>query len=159
MGLLDTKIEYEKGIGLITTKLEALTEDEKKCINTWLLDITEGSGFFYDIQTIAKKLLDFLDSQSDNIKIGAIAKFYLICILRKHDYHQDFCYRNLEEGSIKKGFDGLYTRGRDIWLAESKLSSTLAKHRNEHQHTIKLAYDGIKKLIEGQQKTTPGLMR
>ena len=51
---------------------------------------------------------------------GATAEFFSHLLLNHCGYRQEFLFKNLEEGSIKKGFDGLYSIEDDIWLMESK---------------------------------------
>ena len=79
--------------------------------------------------------------------------FFLICILKQSGFEQRFCYKNLEENSAKKGFDGLYKHNSEIWLVESKSSYT--GHNNSHKNTIKKAYDGISNQLSGKTSNDP----
>lgn len=78
-----------------------------------------------------------------------------MCILRNLGFSQEYCFRNLEENSIKKGFDGLFLKQNKLWLAESKSTETIKQHNNNHKYTVDLAYNGINKQISGKTNNDP----
>ena len=51
---------------------------------------------------------------------GAVAEFFAHLLLNHKGYEQNFLYQNLEERSIKKGFDWVYSIEDELWLMESK---------------------------------------
>lgn len=56
----------------------------------------------------ATELVEYLARLDINKRNGAISEFLLICILLwKKVFSQEYCFKNLEENSAKKGFDGL----------------------------------------------------
>lgn len=157
MGILNTSIVKTTDVkkSLIITIIEFLSDEEKEYIFNNIKEISYGKESSYTFKVVAIKLRDFFSSKSEEIKLGASAEFFLSCILRENGFDQAYCFRNLEEGSIKKGFDGLYLKDGEMWLLESKSSSTGNVHKNKHQHTIKKAYDGLCDFIEGKGSNDP----
>lgn len=155
--LSDSEIE------LLISDISSLTQDEKKFIENHLVEISKGLGSPYPVKTIANKIYQTLCKfdrttptvtglKDPRINSGFAAEFFLICILRDNNFEQQFCYRNLEENSAKKGFDGVYTKHGEIWLVESKSTHT---YGNNHKTTIKRAYDGINDQLSGNTSNDP----
>lgn len=70
--------------------------------------------------------------------------------MRTKGFSQEYCFRNLEENSAKKGFDGLVLEGERFWLLESK--SSQIGHNNSHRNTVYRAYNGLKKQLSGENE-------
>ncbi|MBO0420051.1 hypothetical protein JZO80_07720 [Vagococcus fluvialis] len=157
IGLLDSKLEKgeKDNLDLIISNIEELSDEEKEYISESLVEISQGRDSFYSIQTISKKINSFLKKQDTKTVNGAISEFILVCLLRKNNFSQEYCFRNLEENSIKKGFDGLYLKNDIVWLAESKSTATLNQHKNSHKHTIDLGYKGLCNQISGKTTNDP----
>ena len=87
--------------------------------------------------------------KDDTTKIGAVAEFFIHLFLRELGYKQEFLFYNLEERSIKKGFDGYFSQGETQFIVESK--SGFESTRNiSHKAKIKEAYnDGADYFIIG----------
>lgn len=139
----------------IVTEITHLSDEDKEFILEYLVEISGGRESTYSAKTIATKTSQFLRAMDQNKFNGATAEFFLVCILRKAGFVQEFCYKNLEEGSIKKGFDGVYSKDSHIWVAESKSSESEASHRYNHKNTIDKAYSSLEKLIGGKTKNDP----
>ena len=57
----------------------------------------------------------------------------------KNTVKQEFLFFNLEENSIKKGFDGLFSKDSETFLVESKSGTILTKGIS-HRTKLKTAY-------------------
>ena len=64
-------------------------------------------------------------------------------------YNQECMFFNLEERSIKKGFDGLYSKDSEEWIMESK-SGLITTAGMEHQNKIKEAYSDLHDKLRGK---------
>ena len=61
-----------------------------------------------DITLVKLQIKNFIKNKSEKQKHGIVAEFICHLFLRSIDYKQHFLFQNLEEASLKKGFDGLY---------------------------------------------------
>ena len=94
----------------------------------------------------------FKKKEGSTIEIGAIAEFFIHLYLGSIGFNQEFLFTNLEELSIKKGFDGYYTFGSDEWLLESK-SGNISTEEISHHSKIKEAFHDLKKKIAGKSES------
>lgn len=149
-------------VEIVFVDIPRLTSSEKKFIEKNLVEISKGVGCSYSVEKMARKIYSTLgkfdkttnsviEPVDPNRNSGFAAEFFLICILRDNGFEQHFCYRNLEENSPKKGFDGLYIKNGEKWLVESKSTHTSKTHRT----TIKRAYDSINNQLEGRTNNDP----
>ncbi|MGI1767305.1 hypothetical protein [Streptococcus uberis] len=134
----------------IRLSIESLSVEDKDFIKNNLIEISSGRDSDFTLETEAKEIVKYIERLDIRKKIGAIAEFILIIVLRSNGFSQEFCYRNLEENSAKKGFDGLYSIGQDLWLVESKASAI--GHNNTHRNTINRAYSSIEKQLNGSKE-------
>ncbi|CYU60895.1 MULTISPECIES: hypothetical protein [Streptococcus] len=148
-------------VEVLNAAIPDLTQSEKEFIKEALVEIAKGKNSTYPVEIIARKIyLNLLKKdrvastvtgfKDPRINSGFAAEFFLICILRDNGFEQQFCYKNLEENSPKKGFDGVYTRGSEVWLVESK-----STHTGTHKDTIDRAYKGISDQLEGRTSNDP----
>lgn len=102
------------------------------------------------LETVKKELLDYLNSKvNSNLFTGSVAEFFIHLFLGKMKFKQEFLYFNLEENSIKKGFDGYYTKEDEQWILESKSGVLSSSNKITHSGKITEAYNGLKAKIEG----------
>lgn len=87
--------------------------------------------------------------------MGATAEFFLHLYLKQTNYKQEFSYLNLEERSIKKGFDGVYSLDNEVWLLESKSGSINSNHIS-HKNKVLEANRGLKNMISGTEYVDTG---
>ena len=128
----------------------------KKYIDTVICGICQGN-VENDLRLIKLRLVKFFSTKSDSsTEIGAIAEFICHAYLGYCGFKQEFLYLNLEEGSIKKGFDGHYTKDADLWLFESKSGYSHSK-KISHAGKIKEAYDDLVAKISGTTTNDPWL--
>ena len=117
-----------------------------------IVSICEGN-LETDLETIKIKLKDYLEPKGIRIRRGAIAEFYIHLFLKSLGYKQHCLFLNLEENSIKKGFDGYYVFNGDEWIVESK-SGASATHKSK----IEEAYGDLKEKLTTKSKIIRGKM-
>jgi hypothetical protein len=126
----------------------------KACMDAKFVKICEGiSGT--DLKLVKKRLITFLSTKKGSTtEGGAIAEFLLHLYLNDGGFQPQFLYFNLEEGSIKKGFDGYYFYNGDEWILESKSGSSNTKDIS-HASKIKEAYDDLQGKFTGTGTNNP----
>lgn len=116
-------------------------------LNNNLVKICEGDSDS-TIELVKIRLKQFLESKDLRQKQGAIAEFFVHLYLNNNEYKPEFIFYNLEESSIKKGFDGFYSKDDNTYIVESKSGSSLSKGIS-HIRKIKEAYADIEKYLNG----------
>ncbi len=134
--------------------ISEITDSIKTLIDQDIVSICEGdSGASLDI--IKKRLIKFLKPKiNSETEKGAIAEFFMHLYLRSIGFKQEFLYLNLEEESIKKGFDGYYSYDGEEWIYESKSGSSDSIDIT-HNGKIGNAYHDLKGKISGNTKNNP----
>lgn len=126
----------------------------KTCLDQWFVKVCEGNRTI-DLATVKTRVGRFLETKrGSNIEMGAIAEFFLHVFLNEQGYQPQFLYTNLEENSIKKGFDGYYFLGNDEWILESK-SGSITTSGISHAKKIKESYDDLQSKITGNASNNP----
>jgi len=138
-------------INIIT--IENITSEFKLFMDDSLISIYLGNRDI-DLLLTKKKLLNFITTKSHNTQMGAIAEFFIHLYVKSINMKQECLMSNLEEGSIKKGFDGYYSHGDIEWIMESK-SGTIDTKGISHQAKISEAYRGLKSLLSGGSTNNP----
>lgn len=126
-----------------------VSENMEQYITDNIVKICDGCAET-DLPVIRLRLYDYLEPKSPQQRHGAIAEFYIHLFLNLQGYKQEFLFLNLEENSIKKGFDGYYTYNGEQWIVESK-SGENATHRGK----IAEAYNDLEKKISTKSKNNP----
>ncbi len=111
-----------------------------------------------DISIIKKELIHFFETKKNDphkktIK-GAIAEFFINLYLLDIGFNQEYLFLNLEENSIKKGFDGYFTLSNEEWIFESK-SGSINSANATHKDKISTAYSDLKKKVETKSTNNP----
>jgi hypothetical protein len=131
-----------------------LNDDITAHIDASIVSICEGASDT-DITTIKQRLIAFLTTKrGSTTEMGAIAEFFGHLYLTEIGFNQEFLFLNLEEGSIKKGFDGYYSLNDEAWIYESK-SGSMATNGASHESKISLAYSDLKDKISGNPSNNP----
>lgn len=134
--------------------INGIDEGLKACIDEKFVKICEGNSGT-DLALVKQRLINFLTpKKGSTIEGGAIAEFFLHLFLNQSGFQQQFLYLNLEEGSIKKGFDGYYLFDGDEWVLESK-SGSVSTVGISHPRKIKEAYDDLKGKFAGTGSNNP----
>ena len=128
--------------------IEHISNGLKLFIDEHFVNICEGDSDS-NLEQVKKIVLNFLSSKDSNTKMGATAEFFLHLYLKSVGYKQECLYLNLEERSIKKGFDGYYSLD-DIeeYIMESKSGSS-STNGISHPSKIKEAYNDLKNSLAG----------
>ena len=134
--------------------IEEIDNKLEKFLDDSITSICEGYTVT-NINIVKKRLINFLESKKDSgTEIGAIAEFFTHLYLNEIGFKQEFLFFNLEEGSIKKGFDGYYSLVNEEWIFESK-SGSIDSKKISHSGKIKEAYNDLVKTIAGKKKNNP----
>lgn len=139
--------EINEHIHLTIIDIPKIDEEVNELINNNLVSICEGNSNG-NITTIKADLIQLFANKTFEWKMGAIAEFFIHLYIRTQGYKQEFLYRNLEEDSIKKGFDGLFSKNDDFWLVESKSGSINTKGIS-HKSKVKEAMDDLSNKVAG----------
>jgi hypothetical protein len=139
---------------LYVVSIKVITPDLKKYIDRKLGQITYGDEGA-DLKRVKERIKKFLKKkQGTDLEIGAIAEFFVHLFLSHRGLKPKFIISNLEEGSLKKGFDGLYIYKDEEWLCESKSGSLKSTGVNHHTK-VREAYRGLKNKLAGQDLNNP----
>ena len=126
--------------------INELNDDLRQIIDRYICGIWHGVNRNSNLAVVKLEIAKFLQTKSDEIRRGAIAEFFIHLYLNVSGYQQECLFKNLEERSIKKGFDGYYTYKNEDWIMESK--STILEHNAFHKTKVKEAYEDLKGKIE-----------
>lgn len=141
-------IIINKNVNLHIFEIENITDEIKCFIDSRIVNITNGSRK-RPLNIVKTKLKNFLDSKKGSTtEMGAIAEFFIHLYLSTQGYKQECLFFNLEENSIKKGFDGYYSKDNMAWIMESKSGS----FKKTHKAKVKEAYDDLDKRLKGIKK-------
>jgi hypothetical protein len=139
---------------LYVVSIKHITAELKKYIDQKLGQLTYGDEGG-DLKRVKKRIIKFLTpKRGTDLEIGAIAEFFVHLFLYDQGLKPKFIISNLEEASLKKGFDGLYTYNNEEWLCESK-SGSLTSNDVEHHTKIREAYRGLKNKLAGRDSNNP----
>jgi hypothetical protein len=154
MSFIDIKVEeINDNVSIHIIDIEDFSINFKNFIDEKLITIYLGARKI-NLDLAKKKLFYFLDSKSHNTKMGAIAEFFIHLYLSENQFKQECLMSNLEEGSIKKGFDGYYSKDNEEWIMESK-SGDESTAGISHKKKLKEAYNGLKSLLSGGSTNNP----
>ena len=117
-------------------------------IDDFLVSICEGESSS-EIVNVKNRLKNFLSTKTESTKMGAIAEFFIHMYMRINGYKQEFLFFNLEEGSIKKGFDGYFSKEDETYIVESK-SGLMTTKNIKHEAKLKEAFSDIEKYVSGK---------
>lgn len=148
--------------GTILTILEIDTLDDglRSLIDKYLVAICEGvysDSALADVKARVKELFNDKSLEEDGYstwEMGAVAEFFIHLYLNTEDLKQECLFFNLEERSIKKGFDGYYSSQSEQWIVESKSGSIDTKGVN-HKSKVNEAIADLKKKVSGDVKNNP----
>jgi len=148
------RIDLSKGNYLYIIKVATITPELREYMDRVIGQLTYGNGGG-DLDRVKRKIKKFLTPKKGTVQErGAIAEFFVHLFLNFRGYTPQFIASNLEEGSLKKGFDGLYTYKGAEWLCESK-SGSLIYENVSHATKLTLAYRGLKKKLAGEDANNP----
>lgn len=130
--------------------IEILSKDLTDYIDTYFVSICEGNSGS-SLKDVKKIIIDFLETKDARTKMGATAEFFIHLYLKSLGFKQECLFLNLEERSIKKGFDGYYSTDTEEFIMESKSGSSFTETLT-HASKIKEAYTDLKNNLAGSSK-------
>ena len=134
--------------------IETIDEALKACLDNLFVKVCEGNRDM-DLMTAKKRVASFLHTKKGSTtEMGAVAEFFLHIFLNEQGFVPQFLYTNLEENSIKKGFDGYYLFATEEWILESK-SGSIETVGISHGKKIKECYEDIKMKLAGAGPNNP----
>ena len=123
-------VKYSKNDKYSVFWIEDLSDDLKNYIKEQLAEICHGEDsvytkrITYSYKKTVKEFLKWYEGKPDNIRIGMIGELLVHLIFSNYfdKYKTVTPYFNLEERSIKKGFDVILTEvnTQDLWITEVK---------------------------------------
>jgi hypothetical protein len=128
--------------------IKLLTNILKEYLDEHFVNICEGNSGT-SLNEVKKIIIEFLKTKDDRTKMGATAEFFLHLYLKSIGFKQECLFLNLEERSIKKGFDGYYSLNNEEFIMESKSGSSKTKNIS-HNDKIKEAYTDLKNNLSGK---------
>lgn len=139
-------VDLSDGNELYIIDIEDIDKELAKILDSLFVKICEGnSGSTLDI--VKQRLVNTLTpKKGTDIEKGAIAEFFIHIFLNEIGCEPQCLYFNLEENSIKKGFDGYYLFKGEQWIMESK-SGHIDTVNLSHKGKIKEAYSDLKKKL------------
>jgi len=147
-------IDLGNGNHLHFVNIPTLDDEITAHIDASIVSICEGATDT-DLAIIKQRLIaDLTSKKGSTLEMGTIAEFFGHLYLTEIGYKQEFLFLNLEERSIKKGFDGYYTHNNETWIYESK-SGSIATKRASHESKISSAYSDLKDKISGNPANNP----
>lgn len=147
-------LEISANIKLYTFKVRQINKEIYQLLDENIIQICEGrNSKEYSIDDTKKQLKKLFENKDFNKKIGLVSEFFSHLFLNKLNFIQEFMYFNLEENSMKKGFDGVYSKFEKIWLMESK--SGKANESIDHLTKINEAFKDINDKLTGKVHNNP----
>lgn len=141
-------IQIAPNVTLTIIDIDELDSQIEVILDANFVEICEGlSGS--DISTVKTRVEALYSTKNDEWIMGATAEFFIHLYIRLNGYKQECLFLNLEENSIKKGFDGLYSKEGQEWLMESKAGSILSEDVS-HVSKVKLAMHDLANKVAGK---------
>lgn len=146
--------ELNKNVTVHFLDIDTINQDFENLITSSIQHICGGKYTEFPLDYFKSKLKDFFEKKHADGRTarGAISEFILHVHLKTQSFEQECMFMNLEEGSIKKGFDGYYTIGEEQWIMESKSSNDF---KIKHEGKIREAYNGLKAMLEKKTTNNP----
>lgn len=127
-------------------------DEIKKDIDNYLIDLVFADPT-KDLTTAKNRIKRFIKTKSDNEKHGIVAEMMSHIIIRDEIKMEHLgLLINLEDNSMKKGFDGVYQKDNDVWFGESK---SVYDSDEKHKDNIDEALRCFKNKINGYATNNP----
>lgn len=136
--------------------------DLQSFMDDHLVAVCEGIGSDSSIDEVKERVRELFkdkeskkqDKEYSNWEMGAVAEFFAHLYLKSIGLKQECMFFNVEERSIKKGFDGYYSDKSDQWIMESKSGSIQSKDIS-HNSKLNEAINDLRDKISGKVKNNP----
>lgn len=146
--------QIDQKVTLYILGLKTLNKEIQSKIDEYIIQLIYAPDYRkeYELRSAKTTILKILENKTEKQKIGLIAEFFTHLVLLSLDYKQESLFRNLEERSAKKGFDGVYSRKDQVWIMESK--SGFYTDDQTHLDKINKAYTDLKNKITKHKDVT-----
>ncbi|WP_295093577.1 hypothetical protein [uncultured Flavobacterium sp.] len=142
------------GSDLCIIDIENIDATLKTALDNKFIKICEGN-VSVDLNGVKQRVVNYLTpKKGKTLEMGAIAEFFIHLYLNETGFEPQFLFFNLEENSIKKGFDGYYLHNTDEWILESK-SGLISTAGISHGSKVKESYNDLKTKLAGSVKNNP----
>lgn len=128
-----------------------IDEEAKSILDENFVLICEGDSGA-GLSTVKTHVKNLYSTKNEEWIMGATAEFFIHLYIRLTGFKQECLFLNLEENSIKKGFDGYYSKDGLEWLMESKAGSTQSKNVS-HAGKVTLAMSDLSAKISDRDKS------
>lgn len=134
-------------IKLTVIDIEKIDEQIKAVLDENFVLICEGNSGS-DLATVKKRVKNLYSTKTQEWIMGATAEFFVHLYIRLSGFKQECLFFNLEEDSIKKGFDGYYSLHGMEWIMESKAGS-VDTEGNSHAKKVVIAINDLESKVTG----------
>ena len=149
----NSEYRVANNIKLTTIDIEHLNGSVRTALDDNFVKICEGDSGA-SLTTVKKLVATLYATKSDTWVMGATAEFFVHLYVILSGFKQECLFLNLEEGSIKKGFDGYYSLNGDEWLMESK-SGSINTVNITHSSKVQLALTDLEEKLVGNVSNNP----
>ena len=131
--------------------IKNIDEAAKAVLDENFVLICEGNSGS-NLSTVKTRVKNLFSSKNQEWIMGATAEFFVHLYIRLTGFKQECLFLNLEENSIKKGFDGYYSKDGLEWLMESKAGS-IESQNISHAGKVILAMKDLSAKVSGRDKS------
>lgn len=143
--------EISENVSLSIIDIENVDKGTKTILDENFVSICEGNSGS-NLSTVKARVKHLFSSKNQTWIMGATAEFFVHLYIRLSGFKQECLFVNLEENSIKKGFDGYYSKDGQEWLMESKAGSINTKGVS-HAGKVSLAMDDLSAKVSGRDNS------
>lgn len=153
VSILSVTTDRKDNVFISVFDVPGITPEIRVLLDAYITNICAGAQNI-DLEDVKLKLKNRCANWSVAQKEGAIAEFFIHLYMQLFGYKQNFLFFNLEEGSLKKGFDGVYSFRDKYWLMESK-SGNIDSVGISHAKKAKEAFCDLKRKITSDVSNNP----
>lgn len=145
-----TDVIVSQNLEITVIDIDNLNDEVVKVLDDNFVSICEGTSGS-ELLVVKKYVVDLFSSKDSKWIMGATAEFFVHLYMKLSGFKQECLFLNLEEGSIKKGFDGYYSLNGEEWLMESKSGSINTKGIS-HKNKVEEAMGDLIDKVDGKDK-------
>lgn len=149
--LVSEEYTISDNVVLTIIDIENIDEKMKTALDDNFVFICEGNTGS-SLSTVKTRVRNLYATKNPEWIMGATAEFFVHLYIRLTGFKQECLFLNLEENSIKKGFDGFYSKDGLEWLMESKAGSIDSKGIS-HVGKVTLAMNDLSTKVSGRDKS------
>lgn len=143
-----TDHELTASLKLTIIDIPSIDDSVRTVLDENFVSICDGESDS-SLTTIKKHVKNLFEKKNETWRMGAIAEFFVHLYIKLVGFKQECLFLNLEENSIKKGFDGFYSISNEPWLMESK-SGSITTQNISHAGKITEAMNDLAEKVSGE---------